>query len=253
MLRVGATVTRQWNWSVTRYPDRDHDGIPNFQDNCPDTFNPGQADSDNDGRGDACTDTDSDGVPDVNDNCPSVANPNQKDSDFDGVGDACDPDSVDTDADGVPDTRDNCPSVANFDQSDSDGDGVGDACDPDSSRDIDADGIPDSSDNCPSVANPDQKDTDGDGTGDACDLPSGCRNAEFTYLANWLNTTTGVFDIQLSPYWCFENGTITFLQASAEAGPDHANLPNIALGLSGHHVAPSGRWARGAVDRDGDQ
>ncbi len=208
---------RTWTWSLTRYPDSDHDGIPNFQDNCPDTFNPGQADSDHDGKGDACTDADSDGVPDVNDNCPSVANPGQKDSDFDGVGDACDPDSVDTDADGIPDTRDNCRSVANFDQTDSDGDGVGDACDPDSNRDSDADGIPDSSDNCPSVANPDQTDTDGDGTGDACDLPSGCRTAEFTYDANWLGTTTGVFDIQLKPFWCYENGTITLLQPSAQA------------------------------------
>lgn len=206
-----------YTWSLTRYPDLDHDGVPNFEDNCPTVFNPGQADSDNDGKGDACTDADSDGVPDVNDNCPSVANPGQKDSDFDGVGDACDPDSVDTDADGIPDTRDNCRSVANFDQTDSDGDGVGDACDPDSNRDSDADGIPDSSDNCPSVANPDQTDTDGDGTGDACDLPSGCRTAEFTYDANWLGTTTGVFDIQLKPFWCYENGTITLLQPSAQA------------------------------------
>ena len=105
-------ATKKWTWSLTRYPDSDHDGIPNFRDNCPDTFNPGQADSDNDGIGDACTDADGDGVPDVNDNCPSVANPAQTDTDGDGIGDACDPDAVDTDSDGVPDVDDNCPSVA---------------------------------------------------------------------------------------------------------------------------------------------
>jgi hypothetical protein len=35
-------------------PDRDHDGIPDFRDNCPDVYNPDQKDSDNNGIGDAC-------------------------------------------------------------------------------------------------------------------------------------------------------------------------------------------------------
>ena len=35
-------------------PDRDHDGIPDFRDNCPDVPNPDQADSDHNGIGDAC-------------------------------------------------------------------------------------------------------------------------------------------------------------------------------------------------------
>ena len=35
-------------------PDRDHDGIPDFRDNCPDVYNPDQADSDHNGIGDAC-------------------------------------------------------------------------------------------------------------------------------------------------------------------------------------------------------
>lgn len=35
-------------------PDRDKDGIPDFRDNCPDQYNPDQADSDHNGIGDAC-------------------------------------------------------------------------------------------------------------------------------------------------------------------------------------------------------
>lgn len=35
-------------------PDRDKDGIPDFQDNCPDVPNPDQADIDRNGVGDAC-------------------------------------------------------------------------------------------------------------------------------------------------------------------------------------------------------
>jgi hypothetical protein len=35
-------------------PDRDKDGIPDFRDNCPDKYNPDQADLDENGVGDAC-------------------------------------------------------------------------------------------------------------------------------------------------------------------------------------------------------
>jgi len=57
--------------------DTDGDGIPNNQDNCPNTPNADQSDNDQDQVGNAC------------DNCPNTVNINQQDSDNDGIGDTC--------------------------------------------------------------------------------------------------------------------------------------------------------------------
>ena len=94
--------------------DRDDDGIPNGDDNCPNTPNPDQQDSDGDGRGDAC-----DGSGGGGDN----------DKDDDGIpnGDG-DGDGSDQDNDGILDDDDNCPTIPNPDQADADGDGIGDVC-----------------------------------------------------------------------------------------------------------------------------
>ncbi|MDD5426375.1 MAG: FG-GAP-like repeat-containing protein [candidate division Zixibacteria bacterium] len=115
-------------------------------DNCPQTFNPGQEDGDSDGAGDDC------------DNCPRLYNPGQADTDDDNWGDGCD----------------NCMAVSNPEQADFDMDGIGDACD--ACTDSDGDGFgnpgfaanlcPD--DNCPNINNPDQLDSNGDGIGDVC-------------------------------------------------------------------------------------
>jgi C1A family cysteine protease len=171
------------------------DGIPDICDNCPEIYNPDQADADKDGIGDAC------------DNCPAAYNPGQEDGDHDGFGDACDLcpaktckdaygnyDNGDTDKDGKGNCCDNCPKASNAGQQDSDNDGAGDACDNCAAlynpgqKDSDAgyvqqpcqgsysmcsvfrtDNFGDVCDNCPFVYNPDQKDTDNDGMGDACD------------------------------------------------------------------------------------
>jgi hypothetical protein len=75
--------------------DTDGDGIMDNIDNCVNTANPAQEDSDNDGIGDVCEgDADSDGIIDDVDNCVNTPNPNQEDSDGDGIGDACQDDSV---------------------------------------------------------------------------------------------------------------------------------------------------------------
>jgi choice-of-anchor B domain-containing protein len=142
--------------------DRDDDKIVNASDNCPETPNNDQLDTDNDGIGDLCDDDDDDdGVLDTDDNCPLIANPEQKDTDNDGKGDTCDNDD---DNDGFLNETDNCPSTINPDQNDNDNDGIGDLCDDDD----DNDGVLDIDDNCPNIANPNQEDKNNDGIGDAC-------------------------------------------------------------------------------------
>lgn len=159
--------------SLNCCPDVDGDGVCEGLDNCPEIFNPDQADADGDGVGDLC------------DDCPDDYDPGQEDTDGDGVGDACDncPNDFnatqqDADSDGIGDVCDNCFSIYNPLQTDADNDTIGDSCD--TCTDTDGDGwgnpgfpantCPD--DNCPYAYNPGQEDSDGDGIGDACD--SGC-------------------------------------------------------------------------------
>jgi choice-of-anchor B domain-containing protein len=142
--------------------DQDDDKIVNTEDNCPETPNEDQLDTDEDGMGDLCDDDDdNDGITDAEDNCPLIANPEQEDMNNDGKGDACD---SDIDNDGIPNETDNCPNTENPDQKDNDNDGIGDVCD----EDDDNDGVIDTEDNCPNTLNPNQEDQNNDGIGDFC-------------------------------------------------------------------------------------
>jgi hypothetical protein len=85
-------------------------------------------------------DPDDDGISNEEDNCPDAYNPDQADTDGDCMGDACDPDPddpdnpvamVDPDSDGIADACDNCPVASNHDQEDTcppGGNSIGDAC-----------------------------------------------------------------------------------------------------------------------------
>ena len=110
-------------------PDLDGDGLDNAVDPCPyNAANDGtscNADPDGDGFPTYNLRTPENTI---NDNCPETFNPYQADLEEDGDGDACDPDG---DGDGILDTADNCPIDVNADQEDGDRDGMGDACDDD--------------------------------------------------------------------------------------------------------------------------
>jgi len=173
--------------------DRDNDGVPNVDDNCPYDYNPSQADVDLDDVGDVCdncvddpntdqADADDDNFGDLCDNCPTTANADQENHDGDTYGDACDncpnvdnQDQADDDGDDVGNLCDNCPDNANVDQDDFDSDDIGDVCDNCMlvanalQEDSDGDDVGNLCDNCPDSANADQDDSDGDGVGTVCD------------------------------------------------------------------------------------
>jgi len=113
--------------------DSDSDGVPDSQDNCPNTGNPDQADFNNDGSGDVCSDADGDGYFDSFDQCPleyAYADPND---------DGC---LDDSDGDGVPDNEDSCPNEYGTQSN---------GCPVVVVTDSDGDGVPDNEDSCPTV------------------------------------------------------------------------------------------------------
>ena len=122
-----STVENFWQASASllfRFgnTDRDKDGIPDKEDECPDT--PGLKEFN------GCPDTDGDGIPDKDDQCPDVAGPVENQG--------CP--WPDTDGDGVLDKDDACPTVA--------GPVENNGC---PWPDTDGDGILDKDDACPTV------------------------------------------------------------------------------------------------------
>ena len=176
-------------WGTNR-PDKDHDGVWNKLDMCPDTPRGVQVDEH------GCPlDEDGDGVPDYLDMCLGTPEASKTLVDANGC-------ELDSDGDGVPDYLDKCPDTpeaawGKVDENgcplDSDGDGVPDYLDqcPDTPeeakatvdangcpKDSDGDGVPDYLDECPNTAEAarasvDQRgcplDSDGDGVPDYID------------------------------------------------------------------------------------
>ncbi len=133
-----------FNWQSHVYgevtsSDSDNDGINDDIDNCPNTANFNQANSDGDALGDVCDgDVDGDGVNNGPDQCPATPVDTSVDSD------GCPLIILDSDNDTLADAVDNCPNTANTNQANFDGDSLGDACD----NDVDNDGIVNSADQC---------------------------------------------------------------------------------------------------------
>jgi outer membrane protein OmpA-like peptidoglycan-associated protein len=114
--------------------DRDHDGLLDDVDRCPDTPEDKDGFQDTDGCPDL--DNDADGIPDVSDKCPNVPEDRDNFEDQDGCPEP------DNDKDGLLDRVDKCPN----EPEDNDGWDSLDGCpDPDN----DADGILDLKDLCP--------------------------------------------------------------------------------------------------------
>ncbi len=134
ILTIGVHVMYDFGPGLNPNSDRDHDGILDDVDQCPDVPEDKDGFQDTDGCPD--DDNDADGVPDKVDQCPNI--PEDKDG-FEDADGCPDPDN---DKDGIPDATDKCPNLPE----DKDGFEDTDGCpDPDN----DKDGIPDTSDLCP--------------------------------------------------------------------------------------------------------
>ena len=131
--------------------DRDHDGVADKTDGCPDDPEDADAFQDEDGCPDA--DNDADGMTDLEDSCPDLA------EDVDGFEDTDGCPDLDNDQDGIPDKDDRCAN----EPEDFDGEADTDGC-PDLVKDGDSDAIPDDVDRCPLQA----EDVDGFQDEDGC-------------------------------------------------------------------------------------
>jgi outer membrane protein OmpA-like peptidoglycan-associated protein len=131
---IGVHVMYDFGPGLNPNSDRDHDGILDDVDACPDVPEDKDGFQDTDGCPD--DDNDQDGIPDKVDHCPDV--PEDKDG-FEDT-DGC-PDD-DNDKDGIPDKADKCPDVPEDKDNFEDDDGCPDP-------DNDKDGIPDAQDLCP--------------------------------------------------------------------------------------------------------
>ena len=147
-----------WALDPVNNQDKDNDGVNDLTDNCPNTNNPLQIDSDLDGDGDECDyDDDNDGITDNSgDDCPRGGAWNwtsNSSTDFDNDGCKDSSEDNDDDNDGIEDANDVCLSSysppRNWWSSDSTNDIDQDGCrDADEDLDDDGDGFDDAADDC---------------------------------------------------------------------------------------------------------
>jgi OOP family OmpA-OmpF porin len=185
---VGSGLTRGYGTPIVRgllslewapayeKPDRDHDGIPDVEDACPDVPGVRNADPKKNGCPEEVIpqDTDHDGILDKEDACPSIPGIRTDDPLTNGC--------PDRDGDGIPDHQDACPDVKGVRTNNPKTNG----CPPDR----DEDGVFDHEDACPDVkgirtddpkTNGCPGDSDKDGivdTEDACPQIPGPRNPD---------------------------------------------------------------------------
>jgi len=126
-------------------PDRDHDGIPDSVDACPDVPGVASDDPTKNGCPPPPADRDHDGIPDSVDACPDVPGVASDDPAKNG----CPLPPPDRDHDGIPDSADACPDVPGVASDDPTKNGC-----PPPPADRDHDGIPDSEDACPDQPGP---------------------------------------------------------------------------------------------------
>ena len=117
-------------------PDNDQDGISDVADKCP--HDPEDKDGFQDTDGCPEPDNDQDGIPDLQDKCSDHAEDRDGFEDFDGCPD------LDNDGDGIPDLADKCPNQAEDKDAFEDTDGC-----PEPDNDVDR--IPDNNDLCPNA------------------------------------------------------------------------------------------------------
>ncbi|HEX4354342.1 MAG TPA: OmpA family protein, partial [Polyangiales bacterium] len=135
----GVRVVGMFEWAPSYDEDRDHDGIFDRDDACPDI--PGVRDPDPKKNGCPRPDRDGDGILDQDDACPDIPGVRSDDPTKNGC-----PIPPDRDKDGIPDREDDCPDVPGVASSVPGRNG----CPPDS----DGDGIFDDEDACPTVPGP---------------------------------------------------------------------------------------------------
>ncbi|HET7539306.1 MAG TPA: OmpA family protein [Polyangiaceae bacterium] len=134
ILLLGVHAMYDFGPGLNPNSDRDHDGILDDADQCPDVAEDKDDFKDSDGCPD--DDNDADGILDKVDHCPDIA------EDKDGFEDADGCPDEDNDKDGIADRVDKCPDAAEDKDEFEDEDGCPDP-------DNDKDGIPDVRDLCP--------------------------------------------------------------------------------------------------------